>query len=69
MIYAAIGYWGVGLVLAIILGFHTNLAGRGIWIGLSVGLGVVAVAMTARWMRRGDLGLTVAGRADVPLTH
>jgi MATE family multidrug resistance protein len=69
MIYAAIGYWGVGLVLAIILGFHTNLAGRGIWIGLSVGLGVVAVAMTTRWMRRGDLGLTAAGRADVPLTH
>ena len=58
MIYAAIGYWGVGLPLAILLGFWTNLAGEGIWIGLAVGLGVVCVMLTVRWIRRGRLGLT-----------
>ena len=58
MIYAAIGYWGVGLPLSILLGFWTDLAGEGIWIGLAIGLAVVSTMMTVRWMRRERLGLT-----------
>ena len=58
MIYAAIGYWGIGLPLGILLGFWTPLAGAGIWIGLAAGLGVVAPAADARWTRRERLGLT-----------
>ena len=58
MIYAAIGYWGVGLPLSILLGFWTDLAGEGIWIGLATGLAVVCVMMTVRWTRREKLGLT-----------
>ena len=58
MIYAAIGYWGVGLPLSIVLGFWTGLAGEGIWIGLAVGLAVVSVLMMVRWARRDRLGLT-----------
>ncbi len=58
MVMAAIGYWGIGLPLAILLAFPAGLQGRGIWMGLAAGLGVVAVAMTARWIRRERLGLT-----------
>ena len=56
MIYAAIGYWGVGLPLGVRSAFRTDLAGDGIWIGLATGLAVVAV-MLLRWLRRDDLGL------------
>ncbi len=58
MIYAAIGYWGIGLPLSILLGFWTDLAGEGVWIGLAAGLAVVSVMMTVRWARRDRLGLT-----------
>jgi MATE family multidrug resistance protein len=58
MIFAAIGYWGVGLPLGVFLGFATPLAGAGIWIGLAAGLATVAAMMTTRWVRRDRLGLT-----------
>jgi MATE family multidrug resistance protein len=58
MFYAAIGYWGVGLPLAILLGFWTELKGEGIWMGLAVGLAVVSTLLTVRWSRRDKLGLT-----------
>jgi multidrug resistance protein, MATE family len=52
MIYAAIGYWGIGLPLGVLLAFHSGLDGVGIWIGLSLGLAVVAALLLARWLRR-----------------
>jgi MATE family multidrug resistance protein len=58
MIYAAIGYWGIGMPVAVLLGFRTDLAGSGIWIGLAAGLAVVSLLMTLRWARRDRLGLT-----------
>ena len=57
MIFAGIGYWGIGLPLSAALGFLTPLAGRGIWIGLAIGLAVVAVMMLWRWWARERLGL------------
>lgn len=57
MIFAGIGYWGIGLPLSAALGFWTPLAGSGIWIGLATGLAVVAVMMLSRWWRREELGL------------
>jgi multidrug resistance protein, MATE family len=57
MIYAAIGYWGIGLPLGAALGFGTDLRGIGLWIGLATGLAVVASLMVWRWMRRERLGL------------
>ncbi|WP_210494239.1 MATE family efflux transporter [Microvirga antarctica] len=59
MVYAAIGYWGVGLPLGIWLAFFTPLRGVGIWIGLATGLAVVASLMLWRWLRRDRLGLVV----------
>ena len=60
MVYALIGYWGVGLPLGIVLAFRFDLAGPGIWIGLSSGLAVVAVLLLARWLRRERHGLVTA---------
>jgi MATE family multidrug resistance protein len=57
MIYAAIGYWGIGLPLGAVLGFRTSLAGEGIWIGLAAGLAAVSIMLTLRWIRRERLGL------------
>jgi len=66
MIYSAIGYWGVGLPLGILLGFQTALAGQGIWIGLATGLAVVSILLTVRWLRRERLGLTRPIEARTP---
>ncbi len=52
MLLAAIGYWGVGLPLGVLLGFKAGLGGVGIWIGLSTGLAVAAILLTVRWARR-----------------
>jgi MATE family multidrug resistance protein len=57
MAYALFGYWVPGLGTAIGLGFFTPLQGLGIWVGLAVGLIVVALLMLQRWSRRGRLGL------------
>lgn len=52
MIYAAFGYWGVGLPLGVLLAFGAGLDGVGIWLGLSAGLAAVAALLLARWLRR-----------------
>jgi MATE family multidrug resistance protein len=57
MLIALFGYWGPGLGTAVWLGFFTPLEGLGIWIGLAVGLIVVALLMLQRWARRARLGL------------
>jgi len=57
MLFAAFGYWVVGLAVALWLGFHRHMGGVGIWIGLASGLAVVAVLMLARWLSRERLGL------------
>jgi MATE family multidrug resistance protein len=55
MAFAAIGYWLAGLPLGALLAFHYGFGGSGIWIGLVIGLSVVAVLLTGRWMRRDRL--------------
>ncbi len=65
MVFAGMGYWGIGLPLSAALGFWTPLAGVGIWIGLVVGLAIVAVLMLTRWWRRERLGLTASMRSAV----
>ncbi|MDQ0472916.1 MATE family multidrug resistance protein [Labrys wisconsinensis] len=60
MLFAAIGYWGIALPLAVVLAFVFDLGGKGIWIGLASGLAAVAVLMTLRWIRRERLGLVPA---------
>ena len=62
MVYAGIGYWGIGLLLGVALAFQGGLAGFGLWIGLATGLTVVAILLLARWLRRERLGLMTPGR-------
>ena len=67
MLFAAVGYWGIGLPLGIVLAFPLGLAGAGIWIGLAAGLAVVAVLMTGRWIMRERLHLLTSGTAPAHL--
>lgn len=55
MIIAGIGYCVIGLPFGVVLAFFTPLRGSGIWIGLAVGLTVVALAMGWRWRQRQSL--------------
>jgi len=57
MIFAAFGYWVIGIGTAVLLAFPLKLGGVGIWLGLATGLGVVAVLLVWRWTRRARLGL------------
>lgn len=57
MIYAAIGYWVIGLSAGVILAFPMELEGTGIWLGLATGLAAVSFMMIWRWLRRRELRL------------
>lgn len=57
MIYAAFGYWVIGLGVGVGLAFGLGWGGIGIWVGLAAGLAVVALLMITRWIRRDRLGL------------
>lgn len=57
MVVAMFGYWIVGFGTATLLGFATPLEGFGVWIGLAIGLVVVAALLLHRWRRREALGL------------
>ena len=57
MMFALLGYWGIGLPLGVVLAFPLKLGGLGIWIGLAAGLAFVACLMIRRWTRRKVLGL------------
>jgi MATE family multidrug resistance protein len=60
MIFAAIGYWVIGIGTGTILAFPMKMEGVGIWLGLATGLGVVAVLLVWRWAWRERLGLLPA---------
>ncbi|NBB82650.1 MAG: MATE family efflux transporter [Alphaproteobacteria bacterium] len=49
---AAIGFWPIGFGLALLLAFPLGLDGLGVWWGLALGLTVVAVALTRRFLKR-----------------
>lgn len=57
MFFAAVGYWVIGIGVGAGLGFWADWQGLGIWIGLALGLAVVAVLMVGRWAQRERLGL------------
>jgi MATE family multidrug resistance protein len=64
MLFAALGYWGIGLPLGIVLAFRLGFEGRGIWIGIAIALALVAAMMTGRFAMRERLGLLAAPPAD-----
>ena len=58
MLFAFLGYWVIGLGFGVWLAFWRDWHGAGIWTGLALGLGIVAILMLLRWARREALGLT-----------
>ena len=57
MIFAAVGYWVIGIGVGTLLAFPLGMNGLGIWLGLASGLGVVAILIVWRWSQREKLGL------------
>jgi MATE family multidrug resistance protein len=51
MLFAALGYWGIGLPFGLLVAHAGGFGPRGIWFGLGVGLAIVAGLMLARWRR------------------
>ena len=60
LVLALTGYWLCGFAASVWLGLFTPLSGLGVWIGLAVGLVVVAGLLLRRWNRREALGLVAA---------
>ncbi len=58
LIFALVGYWGIGLGIGSWLAFDADWKGVGIWVGLASGLAAVAALMLGRWLMRERLGLT-----------
>jgi len=52
MMFAGFGYWLVAIPLGAALAFWVGMEGRGIWIGLAIGLALVASLMVGRWSLR-----------------
>ncbi|NER78552.1 MAG: MATE family efflux transporter [Leptolyngbya sp. SIO1D8] len=48
MMLNVLGYWGVGLSVGYVLGFHFGMGSTGLWIGQSVAISVVAGLFTWR---------------------
>ncbi|MET0339655.1 MAG: MATE family efflux transporter [Polyangiales bacterium] len=63
-IYNLVGYFAIGIPLAVYLGLHTDLGLRGIWIGYAAGLAFVAVALVASVLRNGPKTAKPLGFAD-----
>jgi MATE family multidrug resistance protein len=61
MLLAGFGYWVAGLPLGLVLAFTLGMGALGLWIGLAVGLFLVAGMVTFRWWRLS--GLTDAARS------
>jgi multidrug resistance protein, MATE family len=57
MLMAGFGYWGIGIGVGSFLAFRLGWDGLGIWIGLAVGLAIVAALLLSRWLARARLGL------------
>ena len=64
MIFAAFGYWVIGIGVGWLLAFPLGMKGLGVWIGLASGLAVVALLMVWRWSRREALGLVPSSAAE-----
>jgi multidrug resistance protein, MATE family len=66
MLFAAFGYWVVGIGFGWWLAFDQGYGGVGIWIGLALGLGIVAALVLVRWMWRARLGLLPVRTEESP---
>ena len=66
MVLALAGYWPIGFGTAVWLGFRTPLSGLGVWLGLAIGLVVVAGLLVWRWNAREKLGVLQVPFSESP---
>jgi MATE family multidrug resistance protein len=59
LVIALIGYWAIGAPVGVALGFGTTLGAVGVWIGLALGLAVVAALLLSRWLNEQRRGFPV----------
>ncbi|MEO7786994.1 MAG: MATE family efflux transporter [Sphingomicrobium sp.] len=57
MLFALLGYWGIGIGVGAWLAFRRGWGGQGIWAGLALGLAIVSLLMLVRWSRWDRIGL------------
>ena len=63
MVFAALGYWGLGMPIGVGLAVWGGAGPAGLWVGLAAGLAMVAGLMLVRWRR---LSLTAEASLDQP---
>ena len=66
MVFAAIGYWPIGLGTGVVLGFGFDLGGVGIWIGFAAGLATAAALMIGRFVLLQRTATRVPALAPAP---
>ncbi len=59
LLIALLGYWAIGAPVGMALGFATPLGAVGVWIGLALGLAVVAILLMTRWLGKRRRGFPV----------
>ena len=50
-LFNALGFWGFGIPVSVVLAFPLGMGGEGLWWGLAVGLGAVAILLFIRVRR------------------
>lgn len=63
MLISLVSYWGVGLTTGLLLAFGAGLGGRGLWLGLVVGL--MSAALLLSWRFRNRVGGAQTAAAPV----
>ena len=63
LVIALLGYWAIGAPVGVALGFATPLGAVGVWIGLALGLAVVAILLMSRWLRKERSGFLAPAAA------
>lgn len=66
MVISLVAYWLVGMSAATLLAFPLGLAGRGLWMGLVLGLGTAAVLLLKRFLRLSAPGTASPGPRGSP---
>src|SRR5262249_22894841 len=61
MLFAGLGYWGIGFVGSWVLGFPLGYGADGLWWGILLGTVAVAVLLTLRLYRVGEVKRIVSG--------
>jgi MATE family multidrug resistance protein len=59
MVIAAVGYWGIGFTASVVFAFPLGMGGVGVWLGMALGLAVVAVLLLHRFHARERFALAM----------